>query len=198
MALTASRNSSEFSLAPEGTHIARCRQLIDLGTQYSAFYKKSSPKILIGWELPNEMDGDKPHMVYKRYTRSLSEKSKLFGDLKAWRGRAFTDAELECFQLTQIVNAPCMLTVIHNEREGSTYADVASVSGIPKGSKCPDAITPAVMYDIDDHDQVVFDTFSENLQKTINNAAERSDPKKTAAIEATHSDEDTMDEEVPF
>ena len=50
MSLTVN-GSSASSIEPiaEGTHLAVCSMLIDLGMQYSEQYKNSSRKVLIGW-----------------------------------------------------------------------------------------------------------------------------------------------------
>lgn len=203
MSLVAKKSENEsFTLAPAGTHLARCVQLIDLGTQYSEYYKKSAHKVLIGWELPTEMDGDAPHMVWKRYTCSLGEKAHLFRDLSSWRGRAFTPQELEGFKLNTIVGAACMLTVVHNERQSdrgtSTFADVTSVTGVVKGMQVPDQLSQTIIYDIDDHDQVLFETFSENLQKTINKSAERSGGPQEHDATADQFEAESPDDDVPF
>jgi hypothetical protein len=73
-----SSGDGSYTLAPEGTHVARCVQMIDLGTQWSEAYQKASHKVLIGWELPNEPNGDGgPVIVFRRYTVSLHEKAAM-------------------------------------------------------------------------------------------------------------------------
>lgn len=204
MSLVAKQSDKEFTLAPAGTHLARCVQLIDLGTQYSEYYKKSAHKVLIGWELPTEMDGDRPFLVWKRYTCSLSTKSHLFRDLESWRGRPFTKEELDGFKLKGVVGVPCMLTVVHNERQNDqgtkTYANVGTVAGVIKGMSVPDQVHPVILYDIDDHDQVVFETFSDYLRDTINKAAERNgNLQQNAAVEDRFEEEVPVEEDqVPF
>jgi hypothetical protein len=204
MSLIAKQSDNEFTLAPAGTHLARCVQLIDMGTQYSEYYKKSSHKILIGWELPTELDGDSPFLVWKRYTCSLSKKSNLFRDLESWRCRPFAKEELEGFKLAGIVGAPCMLTIVHNETQTdqgpNIYANVGTVSGVIKGLSVPDQVHPTIIYDIDDHDEVVFQTFSDNLRATINKAAERNgNVQQNAAVEDRFEEEvPAEDDQVPF
>ena len=204
MTLTATdTGGGDFTPAPEGTHVARCVQLIDLGTQYSDFYKKSAHKILLGWELPNELQDDgKPFLVWRRYTLSLSDKSNLRKDLKSWRGREFTATELEGFELRNVVDKACMISVTHSERDKSIYADVDAVMKLLKDMPVPDRISDLVVFDIDEFDQKVFDTFSENLQATINKSAEvtkRNEPQE-AAIDAHPADDmaAAFDFEIPF
>lgn len=126
MSLTVN-GSSATSIEPieEGTHLGVCNMLVDLGMQYNETYKKSSRKVLIGWEIQDETieldDGPHPRQISKRYTASLNEKSTLRSDLAAWRGRDFTPEELAAFDLRNIVGASCLINVIHKESNGKTY-----------------------------------------------------------------------------
>jgi len=72
--------------------------------------------------------------VQKRYTASLHEKAVLRGDLEAWRGRAFTEAELRRFDLETVLGANAVLSIIHKQgSKGGTFANVASVAPIMRG-----------------------------------------------------------------
>jgi hypothetical protein len=174
MGLVATNSGKSFTPAPAGTHLAICCQVIDLGTQYSEHYKKSQHKVLIGWELPDEKNEEgEPFMVWKRYTVSLNEKATLAQHLTSWRGRAFTDQELKGFKIANILGKPCLLNITHEDRDGSTYATVKAVMAPPKGTVVPPPTHPHIVFDLDNWDQALFDTFKENLQKTINSSEER-------------------------
>jgi hypothetical protein len=58
-------------------------------------------------------------------------------DLESWRGRPFTQAELEQFDLEVLLSVGAMVNVIHNVKDGSTYANVAAVMKMPKGMSAP-------------------------------------------------------------
>ena len=154
MSLTVNGESGP-SIAPveEGTHLGVCSMLIDLGLQYSEMYKKSSRKVLIGWELPDEtieIDGEmKPRVLSKRYTANLSEKSNLRKDLASWRGRDFTPEELKAFDLKNIVGASCLITVIHSKNGEKTYANIQSIVKLPKGMPKGTLSEPPVIFDLD-------------------------------------------------
>ncbi len=85
--VTKADTGSPHSIIDEGTHIARCVWVVDLGTQQTDFGPKR--KVLIGWELPaitRTFDGQQePAIVTKFYTACLSEKSNLRRDLELWR-----------------------------------------------------------------------------------------------------------------
>lgn len=138
MSLTVNANGGT-NLPPvsEGTHLAVCNMIVDLGLQVSEVYKNTSRKVLIGWEIPGETikteDGEHPRTLSKRYTASLNESANLRQDLAAWRGRDFTSEELEAFDLRNIIGKSCLLNVIHKESNGKTYANISSIMALPKG-----------------------------------------------------------------
>jgi len=154
MSLTVN-GSSASNIAPieEGTHLAVCSMIIDLGQQYSEVYKTSSRKVLIGWEIPDETieldDGPHPRTLSKTYTASLNENANLRQDLAAWRGRDFTPEELAAFDLRAISGKSCLINVIHKESNGKTYANIQNIMALPKGMKPGKLDEPPVIYDID-------------------------------------------------
>src|SRR5688572_23018431 len=85
------------------------------------------------------MENGKPFLVRRRYTCSLHEKAALRGDLESWRGRAFTDQELQAFDLESLLGVNCLLNILHECRNGSTYANVSSIMRLPKGMPAPTA-----------------------------------------------------------
>ena len=157
MSLTISEKSKGPSvpLLEAGTYSAVCCQLVDLGLQHNEAWKSSSRKVLIGWEIVGEtvnVNGEaQPRIFSKTYTASLNEKAALRKDLNAWRGRPFTEEELRAFDLKSIVGAPCMLTIVHQtSQNGKTYANLASIGGIPKGFPKPALTVEPTIYDIDE------------------------------------------------
>lgn len=190
-------NNKSFTPAPAGTHIAVCVQVIDLGLQHSEFYDKTSPKTLIGWELPGELDPEgKPFMVWKRYTSSTNKKATLRLHLEAWRGKAFSDEEVKGFDISTILGKACMVNVTHTDTDGNVYANVSAVMAMPKGTPAPKATAKPVAFFIDEWDDAVFQTFSENLKKTINGRVKLDDATKTASEKPYV--EDGADDDIPF
>ena len=141
MGLTVKETSGgNYNPVSEGLHQAVCYALYDLGTQYNATFGKSAKKVLIAWEIPSErIDVDHkgetvnlPRAISRQYTQSLHEKSGLRKDLESWRGKVFTEHELEGFDLTKLLGANCMLQVIHKHKDNKTFANVANVVSLPK------------------------------------------------------------------
>lgn len=206
------KSGTSRPLTPAGTHLARCYQLIDLGTQDEEYMGKPKvqAKVRIGWELPNEQavfveeKGPQPFAIWKEYTASLGDKANLRHDLEAWRGRPFTEAELKGFDLKNIVGKACLVTVMHQRsRDGKkTYDKVANVSALPKDPATqkpiavPAAINAPVIYDIEDGRNNVFNDLPDWLQEKIAGSHEFREGSTAAGTESA-SDLDGMPE-IPF
>lgn len=131
-----------FQNVPEGNHIAVCYRVIDLGTIRGEYMGKENfrRKVLISWEIPDEkMEDGRPFTIGQRFTWSMSEKAQLRKILESWRGKAFTEADFgpQGFDIINIIGAGCMLNVVHEAKNGKTYANIASVAKLPKGMNAP-------------------------------------------------------------
>lgn len=155
MSLTVNVNTAaDFPKLPEGTYLAVCNLLVDLGMQVNEKFNSKSRKVQIGWETPEETFefGDKrvPYTVSKEYTASLNEAATLRQDLAAWRGRDFTPEELAGFDLKNIVGTSCLINVIHKEnKNGKVYVTVSSIMALPKGMQKGKLSDKPVVFDLD-------------------------------------------------
>lgn len=154
MSLTVNSNAtSTIEPISEGTHLGVCNMLVDLGLQYNETFKNTSRKVLIGWEIPGETieleDGPHPRTISKRYTASLNESANLRQDLAAWRGRDFTPAELEAFDLRNVIGTSCLITVIHKVSNGKTYANIQTITALPKGMERGRLTDKPLVFDLD-------------------------------------------------
>jgi len=133
----------DFKPAPEGQHRATCCDVRDLGMVESTFGGKTRSRhcVLIGWQLASCMEDGRPFFIARRYTASLHRKANLRKDLEAWRGKRFSEKELERFDLESVIGAGALLQVVHNERDGTTYANVNVVMALPEGMEAP-AVDP--------------------------------------------------------
>lgn len=173
-------DQSTFLPPPSGTHVAICVRFIDLGTQQQEWKgtTKLYRKVLITWELPGElMDDGRPFTISKRYTWSMSEKANLRHDLHGWRGKAFTEADFtgpDRFDIKNILGKACLLTIVHDVKDGSTYANIQSVSALPKGMSAPAHTNPIVYFSLeaDRFDADVLAGLSEKIQAVIKSSPE--------------------------
>lgn len=135
----ATANNAEFEIAPAGPTAARCIDVVDLGLIWSDFYKKAAHKIEVYWVTSHERQNDEG-MIYvrKRYTLSLHENAMLSKDLIAWRGKPFTAEESSGFDVENLIGAPCLINVVHNQNGQNVYANVNSVMPLPKGMPAPE------------------------------------------------------------
>jgi hypothetical protein len=197
MGLTAKDSGGDFELPPQGTHPATCCAIIDLGTQYSEKWKKHAHKVLLGWELgtDDKRNDGQAHAVWQRFTVSLHAKAGLRRVLEAWRGRSFTAEELSGFDLKNVAGKGCIITVMHKDVEGKTYANIASVSALPRQMTAPVLAKAPTLFDIDKPDMDVFNAFSEKLQELIKSSAEWKSSTGTGAADGPPP---LGDDDIPF
>ena len=193
--IATSEGTTQRQLPPSGAHPARAVQMIYLGTHTKDWQGESKQKKLvrITWELPTELaefkegEGEQPFIVSKTYTLSLHEKAALRKDLESWRGKAFTEAEAQGFDVAVLLGKECLLGIIHATKGDKTYANISSISRLPKGMVCPPAINPLVEYSVTSHNADVFNNLPEFIQKQITESAEwkasRSGSQRPAATE---------------
>lgn len=194
------KGGADFKPVPAGTHVAVCTMVADMGVQPTGKFKPK-PQVYIRWELPNEVtswkDGDGvehtgPMVIGKKYTVSLSEKANLRGDLESWRGKLFTEQELEGFDIRNILGKACMLGVTHNVVGTKTYANISAVMGLPKGTTPPKPSVEPIAYDVDAHNPAIFQKLPPWLQEAISNRV-KSDTAQTVSNGDTPFDDD-----IPF
>lgn len=153
MSLTVSGTAANYDPIPEGTHLAVCNMLVDIGIQFSERFNNRNEKVIIGWELPDVKlelsDGPHSRTITQTYTSSINEGSNLRNDLAAWRGRDFTKQELDAFNLRNILGTSCLINVVHKQSNGKTYANIQSVMALPKGMKPGQLSEPPVEFDFD-------------------------------------------------
>ena len=204
-----------FERCPSGMHLARCYRIVDLGTQKSEYMGQTKylHKVMIGWEIhgsdengqPLLMKDGRPFGIFKNYTLSWSEKANLRLDLQSWRGKPFTQEEMRRFDLKNILGAWCMLNVIEREgQNGKTYANVNGVTPVPaiiKQNGLPQGVNTNEMFNLQQPDMALFETFSDNLKAKITSSPEwqkmqgGSAPAQAAGSAPAAMDED---DDIPF
>lgn len=190
----------DFEQPPIGTHVGRCTKIIDIGTQRGEYQGKAIIKrqCIVGWELSNELmtEGDykgKPFVVSRFYTSSLSEKANLRKDLENWRGRGFTEEELNGFDAKNILGKPCMLSLTANEKG---KVRVTGVMALPKGMIVPDQINPNVFFSLDteEYNPVIFDSLSDGYKKLIQSSPEYQELTRPGSTTPPPA----FDDDIPF
>ena len=190
-----------FPQVEAGSYIGRCYSVIHIGTTHFEYQgnQKQSNKVRLTFELPTELhefkegEGAKPYAVSVEYTLSLHEKSKLRPMLKGLRGKDLTEEEADSFDVASLVGQVAFLNIVHSEKG---YAEIASISKVPKGMECPSQVNASVVLDYNNFNEAVF----EKLPNFIKDKMRSSDEYKAMKGIKT-GDEPLLDEnggEIPF
>lgn len=134
-----SEGNTSIPKLENGVYTAISSMLIDIGGQRSTLDNNVRRKFIMVWNIVGEfVEVNKeqlPRVMSKEYTLSINEKSNLRKDLQAWRGQAFTEEELQGFDLLSVMNKPCQLQIINEEKNGKNYNNISAIMAMPKGMK---------------------------------------------------------------
>jgi len=181
-------SKAAFDGVSEGTHIAVCGMVVDLGEQDGIYGLKH--QVYIRFEVPaerveytneNGATNEGPKVIGRKYGYTLGEKATLRKDLESWRGKTFLDSELmddsgkPIYDLSKIVGKACQLAVVKNEKGTSK---IASVIGLPKGFPVPALESEPIVYD---GNPAVLAKLPDWMQKTIAEAGKIKQPDQSGA-----------------
>lgn len=123
------KRDEDFKPIPTGLQPAVCVNVFDIGYQPGFQGGPPLPKLVLLWELTCEerRDDGKRFQLTKLYTASLGEKANLRKDLETWRGRKFSETELDGFEMNNVKGVGCQLLLVATQKGEKTYNDVAAV-----------------------------------------------------------------------
>ena len=202
----------EKILVEPGTYPARCYALIDMGTQSYEYQGETikQRKIGISFELPLELaifnpeNGEQPFTLHKELSATLSEKGKLRPFLESWRGKDFTSEEVKGFEMKNLLDKTCMLTIKHGtSKKGNAYAEISGIGKAMKGLELPEHINPLVYFSFDEPEQKVFDGLHKFVREKIEKSPEykvwqgiQQSPEEKSFAEVMRSE--SKEEDIPF
>lgn len=134
MLLQKESGGGDFKPAPAGTHNAVLVDVVGPVTKQVTWQGqvRDVDKLRIVWQIDEinpEFEGR--YIVSQWYTATLHEKGNLCQMLEGWAGKPLpSDAP---FDTESLIGRPCIVNVVHRESNGKTYANVQSVSKLPKG-----------------------------------------------------------------
>ncbi len=168
MSLIASEKSGwTIELIPEGIYAARCVAVIDLWTQLVTFEKKEKEvhQVRFEFEFPTltytyedkETKKEKTwtKVMWVNYSVSLNSKAKMRKFLESWRGKKFTQEELEWFNLGNVLGKTCQLQIIHSE--DGKYANIENALPLMKWIEVPTT----------DREHITFSILEDNKWKPV-------------------------------
>ena len=170
-------DDGDFILAPEGAHMATLTVLAYLGKHQSTWQGQSRilERVGLSWELA-ERDGDEGRAlaVTEVLNASLHEKSKLFARVLALTGGREPP---EGFDLEKLLGHGAVVTVVHEVRDGRTWANVANVGGLPRGMHLPPPSVAPIYWDIEDPDPAVYNQLPARFRKLAETALGAAGPQ---------------------
>lgn len=195
MAITAENNGGSYTPMAQGNYVARCYQMIEIGTVQEDFQgeKKTQKKVRLGFEFPTETkvfkeeNGEQPFVLSREFTLSMHEKSSLRKFLEAWRGKSFTDQEAKSFDITILIGKSCMINVVHKESEKGVRANISSVGAMPKGLECPKQINETQLLSYDNFNINLFESFPDFIKDKIKTSVEYKKMSGEADVEKSEN-----------
>jgi hypothetical protein len=142
--------NTEFEKCPLGVWPAIAVDVIDLGEVETPFKWEKGPlagqtkiqhQIQVVWQVDAETEDETParredgtmHRLSKFYNLTLNENATLRKDLDRWRGKPFTNEQLEQgWDVESIIGAQCQLNVVENDK-----GKVVVESVLPRGRRDP-------------------------------------------------------------
>ena len=190
-----------FETVPSGTQCARLIHLVDLGTQHTEFGGKSKDKrqLRLTWELVDAPMADGRNFVIGKTVSASLYKSSLLNIIESMQGKSIEFEADGSFDMKQLLGEPCMITVIHESKEGKTYANIGAISPLPKIKgklvDCAEQTNHLINFGLDAYDQDTFDMVPKWIQATIEKS-----PEYREAVKGTRETVSKFDVEdsIPF
>jgi len=182
-------NNGGGQTVPAGTHVARCYQIIHIGTIVDTYQgeEKLVNKVRLVFELPLETadfgKGEQPFSIGRDFTLSMHEKSGLRAFVQSWLGKAMSDSDASKFDIGTLLGKEAMVSVMHRTANtGRNYADLKGASPLAKGMTCPPQVNAAFLLDYDSQDfDLRFSMLPEWLQNKVSSSSEFSQRLDKAA-----------------
>lgn len=204
------KGGGDFKPVSSGLHPAVCTLIADVGVQPQtnpAF--APNRKIVFRFEIGDEdveytdKDGKAvkaPAIVYDTLTGSMNRKANMRAMLEGWRGQAFTDEEAENFDTKEVLGAYCMLNIVHKESNGKTFANISSISRLPKGYPKKEPKAKPVYFHIDEDRRQEAELPKWIAEKVAQAITERAPSREQAddRMAGEFGGRDDPDDDIPF
>ncbi len=189
-----------------GTYPARLVRVIDLGLQsrnpYKGQEKPPAYQVDLTYEMLDVFMVDKEGKEDETKPRWISETINLNNPnadlaISTKRAKALDPDDDHDFNLAEMVGSPCMVTIVHKESKGKTYANVGNVTTMrPKdAAKAPELVNEPVVFDLEEPNMEVFKNFPDWIQDKIKGNLEFNGSKLQANLGITAQAPDENQEE---
>lgn len=174
---TASNRIEQPNLEP-GPYPARLVQIIDLGLQpqrpYKGVEKPPAHELMVTYELSDAFMIDKEGNDLEDKPRWVSETfplNNISADLAKSTKRyvAFDPNISDGGDWSKQIGKPCTVNIINNESKGKVYDNVDSVAPMRArdAAKLPELVNPSRVFDLDNPDMEVFNSFPDWIKEKI-------------------------------
>jgi hypothetical protein len=188
MAFMTEADSKPKLVYPEGMIQAVCVGVYDLGIQRTEYKGKTRENraCILMFEIDHENDGHRM-LISKRYnsitlSNEVNYKSGLQKDLESWRGRAFSEEQIqEGVDLYELYGINCMLNI---QKSNTGYYNIVSIVGKIKS-----------LPNLDPH-RPVSEPIPDWIVKIIDKQIVRGNPERGYADEPTRDTE--FIDDIPF
>lgn len=195
-----------------GTYPARLVRVIDLGLQARQPYKGQEKPPAYMADLTYELldvfmvgadgveDESKPRWISEAIT--IHHPSADLA-ISTKRAKALDPEDDHGFDLAAMVGSPCMITIVHKESKGKTYANIGNVTPMraKDAAKAPELKNTPIVFDLDKPDMEVFNAFPDWIKEKITSNLEYAGSKlekelgpKPQAVEEVPEEEEVTEE----
>lgn len=156
MALIAKDNAKDFSPLEAGTHMGRVCGIVHIGTITDNIKGTdvTRNRVYISFEVPEALKDDgKPHTIGQEFTLSMNKQGNLLPFIESMLGIKLDKEQTKEFDVFTLVGKTALLNVIHSvpNADGNVFANIKSVSPLPKSMKCPEAIITPYLFDYEEN-----------------------------------------------
>lgn len=156
MSLIAKSNNKEFKPLEAGTHVGRVCGIIYIGTITDSFKGEdvTRDRVYITFEVPEALKEDgKPYTIGQEFTLSMNSKGNLLPFIESLLGIKLDKEQSKEFDVFSILGQVGMLNVVHSlpNQDGNVFANIKSVSPLPKKTECPPAIIEPYLFDYEEN-----------------------------------------------
>lgn len=171
-----------FDPVPKGSHVARLYQIVHIGTVSFTWQGKESTadKMRLTFELCDEKkvfkEGEEPRpfSISREFSYSMSPRSKLRPFIEGMLGTALHDDEAYSFDPEKLLGEACLLNVVHEEKNGTVYANIANASPVPKSMEAavPALFNEKKLVDVETSDRADIDALPDFLRDKMYSSIE--------------------------
>lgn len=165
---TSTNYTKKIDYIKQATHKAILFSIVDLGTQLVKS-QAHGDKNVRRWRITRELtaianpdaEGQKA-VVSQEYTQSMYN-SQLLKLVESMKNVKLTDKEAKDFDIETLLGMGCRLQLVHN----GEYVNINGIMSLDEGEKLGKPSYDIEFYDIDAHDQKVFDKLPKFVQDKI-------------------------------